>query len=295
VARIGIVQDFLTNHFSPFISVATKGMHNSLFLNLPGSNKIDLSELLKTGWFKTLGSAYYSVGAIGALLEAEDEFKAGDRLGAGLTGGVAFGAILNAGKPVIGSAVRWFTGDAAFATAVGETAAAAGSGIGMVATAGILVHEGMEADRAAQELQKDNARFLQQCFGLSPELAYGLSAPYNHILGSRGSGFQDSAALQAYARAYRIPLAELLQKLNNQPIDKATEFVNVAANMWRDPHTGKYPESAQSDNPKAVGTYEVTMREGKGAPYHETWPYQAGSLRQLDYWADYLFGKNHLH
>jgi hypothetical protein len=153
----------------------------------------------------------------------------------------------------------------------------------------------MEADRAAKEFQKDNARFLQQCFGLSPELAYELSAPYNEILGSRGAGFQDSAALQAYARAYRIPFAELLQKLNNQPIDKATEFVGVAANMWPDPHTGEYRLSAQSDNPKMAGTYKVTMREGKSAPHPETWHYPASSLRQLDYWADHLFGKNQLH
>jgi LysM repeat protein len=299
MARWSTFQNLVRN--SALFELETTGLHNSLFLNLPGRNKIDLSELLKTDWFKILGSAYYGVGAIAALLEAEDEMKAGDRWGAVLTGGVALGAALNAGKPVLGPALEALSGG----EVAGEAVATAGSGIGTAATAGILLYEGIKAERAAEEYQVDSTRFLQQCFGLSHELAYELSAPWNELLGSRSGGPRASAALQAYAKAYGIPFAELLQKLDKQPIDTAKEFIDVAANMPTY-NRASLPPSVRldngyavsmpsSDNPKMVGKHKVTMRVDRSLPFTVAEDYPANSLQQLDYWADYLFGKNQLH
>jgi hypothetical protein len=49
-----------------------------------------------------------------------------------------------------------------------------------------------------------------------------------------------------------------------------------------------------SDDPKQVGTHMVTEPGDKGHNYNLNVDYQADSLRQLSYWADYLFGKNGL-
>ena len=54
---------------------------------------------------------------------------------------------------------------------------------------------------------------------------------------------------------------------------------------------GRYAASLPSDNPNQVGTHMVIQGAGRFAVPKQV-PYQADSLRQLKYWADYLFGAN---
>ena len=100
-------------------------------------------------------------------------------------------------------------------------------------------------------------------------------------------------SLQAYAGAHHMSAAQLLQKLNHEPVDKAVNFIDEAAFMPTQSN-GKYAASLPSDNPRQVGTHEVTEPGDKGHNYKENVDYQADSLRQLSYWADYLFGGNGL-
>jgi LysM repeat protein len=275
LAKNTIVQDFVKNN--PAFELDTAGKSPVLSLNLPNGSTIDLSNLTKTGWFKALGSAYYGAGALASVLEAEDSISNGDNVGAGLDSLEALGNFLNAAKPLF---------EEVFGETIAEGLGAAGSGIGLIAAAGILIYQVIESARATEAYQADSSRFLQQGLGLNPALADALSAPSGHDDGSSAS-----AALQAYAKAYHIPYAQLLQKLNQEPIDKATEFINEAANMQAQSN-GQYAASLPSDDPKMVGTHPVTRAAGRGPVYPVHVNYQANSLQQLHYWADYLFGKD---
>src|SRR5262249_4721470 len=98
---------------------------------------------------------------------------------------------------------------------------------------------------------------------------------------------------QAYANAHHMTPGQLLQKLNQAPTDKAIEFIEEAAGMPKQSN-GHYAVSLPTDDPKLVGTHQVTEPGDKGHSYTLNVAYQADSLRQLNYWADYLFGRNGL-
>jgi hypothetical protein len=84
---------------------------------------------------------------------------------------------------------------------------------------------------------------------------------------------------------------QLLQKLNAEPIDNVTQFISEAANMPKQPN-GQYAVSLPTDSPKLVGTHVVWELLDEGRKFETHLPNQADSLRQLKYWADYLFGQN---
>jgi hypothetical protein len=147
---------------------------------------------------------------------------------------------------------------------------------------------GIKSGVDQQHFQQDSSKFLQHGLGLKPDLADALSAP-----SGQSDGSSSAAALQAYASQYHLSPGQLLQKLNQEPIDKATQFIDEAANMPKQ-SGGQYAVSLPSDNPSQVGTYPKTIYGAKGGSAKVNVPYQADSLRQLNYWADYLFGKNQL-
>ena len=272
------------------------------------------NQLTKTPWFKTLGSAYYGFGALGSALQAYTE-ASHDPAAAGIDSTEALGNFLNAAKPLVGQLAKQFpaianfipgattqaaaeaaaaeaggaTGDAV-AELVAEGAAEAigawGSGIGLVALGGDLVYEGVKSVLDARSYAADSTQFLQQSgLGLNPDMVDELSLP--------GLSGPASAALQAYAGAHHMSAAQLLQKLNQEPVDKAINFIDEAAFMPTQSN-GQYAASLPSDDPRQVGTHMVTEPGDKGHNYNVNVDYQADSLRQLSYWADYLFGKNGL-
>ena len=75
-------------------------------------------------------------------------------------------------------------------------------------------------------------------------------------------------------------------------VNAAVEFINEAAGMPQS--HGHYAASLPSDDPGQVGTHMVTEPGDKGHSYNVNVDYQADSLRQLNYWANYLFGQNGL-
>jgi LysM repeat protein len=268
-------------------------------------------ELTKTPWFKTLGSAYYGFGALGSALQAYTDASNGDPTAAGIDSLEAFGNFLNAAKPLVGQLAKQFPALANFIpgatteAAATEAAAAAGasvtdlvaegaaeaigawgSGFGLLALGGDLIYEGIKSGLDARAYENDSTQFLQQSgLGLNPDMVDELSLP--------GLSGPASGALQTYAGANHISAAQLLQKLNHEPADKAIEFIDEAAFMPKQSN-GQYAVSLSSDDPKQVGTHMVTEPGDKGHNYNLNVDYQADSLRQLSYWADYLFGKNGL-
>jgi LysM repeat protein len=287
-AKSDIVQKFLGNH--PGFSLEPD--KKILSLDLPNGSKVDLTNLTKAGWFKGLGSAYYGAGALANFLQAADDFKNGDYADGsfGVIGGV--GNALNAAKPLIPGLMGEVNAEGV-ATTAGEAAAdavaALGSGLGLVAAGGTLIWLGIKSAINANHYQEDGSKFLQRGLGLNSNLADWLALP--------GQSASASASLNAYAHAYGLSPREqpglLLSKLNKEPLDKAIEFINEAAGMPTQPGGG-YAASMPGDGPNKVGTHSVTMLGDKGHNWTENVANQADSLRQLKYWADYLFGKNQL-
>jgi hypothetical protein len=276
LAKTNIIQNLVKNNSAfSFVAGATADK-SKLYLNLPNGQQFELTNLTKAGWFKALGSAYYGAGALASVLEASDEFSNGDNIGGGLDVAEAVGNGLNAAKPLI---------EEAFGEVAGEAAGAIGSGIGVVAVLGILIYQGVKSAQARQAYQDDSAKFLQQGLELKPDLAKALSAP-----SGQSDGSSASAALQAYAGAYHLTPAQLMQKLNQEPLDKVKQFIDEAANMPTQSN-GSYAPSLATDDPHQVGSHLVWRAAGRTA-VQQSVPYQADSLRQLKYWADYLFGKD---
>jgi hypothetical protein len=281
LAKNSVVQDFLSGNSAFTLATDQKGKP-VLSLNLPdGDTTINLTNLTKTGWFKALGSAYYGAGALASVLSAIDDFKNGDDVDGYLDSGEALGNVLNAAKPL----VEELAPDA-IAEGLAEGVGAVGSGIGLLAAVGILVYQGIKSAQATQAFQADTTKFLQQGLGLNSNLAQELSAP-----GFQPNGASASAALQAYAKAYHLTPAQLLQELSQKPIDKAINFIDEAADMPTQSN-GHYALTLSTDDPRMVGTHKVTELGDKGHNYTFNEDYQANSLRQLKYWADYLFGQN---
>jgi hypothetical protein len=164
---------------------------------------------------------------------------------------------------------------------------AAGSGIGLLAVAGTLIYQGIKSAQEQEAYQNDSSKFLQQGLGLKPDLANALSAPLDQSDGSSAS-----AALQAYASTYHMSYGQLLQKLNQEPIDKATQFINEAADMPTQSND-TYAAALPTDDPRQTGDHLVWRSEGR-VTVQQSVPYQANSLRQLQFWADHLFGKNQI-
>jgi hypothetical protein len=290
-AKYDVVQKFLGNH-PGFSLVPDKSGNVALSLDLPNGSKVDLTNLTKAGWFKGLGSAYYGAGALANFLQAADEFNNGDYAGGSFDVIGGFGNALNAAKPFVPGLLGEVDTEGV-ATAAGEVAAEAagaiGSGLGLVAAGGTLIWLGIKSGIDAQHYQEDSSKFLQQGLGLNSNLADWLALP--------GQSASASAALNAYAHAYGLSPREqpglLLSKLNKEPLDKAMEFINEAAGMPTQPGGG-YAVSMPGDGPNKIGTHSVTMLGDKGHNWTENVANQADSLRQLKYWADYLFGKNQL-
>jgi LysM repeat protein len=290
-AKYDIVQKFLGNH-PGFSLVPDKNGNMALSLDLPNGSKVDLTNLTKAGWFQRLGSAYYGAGALANFLQAADDFNNGDYAGGSfdVIGGI--GNALNAAKPLVPGLMGEVDAEGA-ATATGVAAAdavaALGSGLGLVAAAGTLIWLGIRSAINANHYQEDGSKFLQRGLGLNSNLADWLALP--------GQSTSASAALNAYAHAYGLSPRQqpglLLSKLNKEPLDKAIEFINEAAGMPTQPGGG-YAASMPGDGPNKVGTHSVTMLGDKGHNWTENVANQADSLRQLNYWADYIFGKNQL-
>jgi LysM domain len=276
LAKTSIIQNLVKNNSAfSFVAGATADK-NKLFLNLPNGQQLDLTGLTKTGWFKALGSAYYGAGALASFLEASDEFSNGDNIAGGFDIAEAVGNGLNAAKPLI---------EEAFGEVAGEAAGAIGSGIGVVAVIGTLIYQGIKSAQEQQAYRDDSSKFLQQGLGLKPDIANALSGP-----SGQSDGSSASAALQAYASAYHMTPGQLLQKLNQEPTDKVKQFINEAANIPTQSNGG-YATSLPTDDPHQTGNHLVWRAAGRAA-VEESVPYQADSLRQLKYWADYLFGKD---
>ena len=290
LAKSDVVQKFLGS--KPGFSLALDQKNKTaLSLALPNGSKVDLSNLRDAGWFKGLGSAYYGAGALANFLQAEDDFKNGDNWAGSFDVVEGVGNVLNAAKPLVPGLIGEV--DAEGATAAGALAAeavgAVGSGLGLVAAAGTLIWLGIKSGIDAQHYQADSSKFLQRGLGLNSNLADWLAMP--------GQSASASTALNAYAHAYGLSPHDqpglLLSKLNREPIDKAMQFIDEAAGMPTQPGGG-YAVSLPGDGPNQVGTHTVTMLGDKGHNWTETVANQADSLRQLNYWADYLFGKNQL-
>jgi hypothetical protein len=230
-------------------------------------------------WWKALGASYYGVGALANYLEAVDAFKSGDNVAGGLDVASGVGATINAAAP--------FLVDLGVDEAVADWAGPVGAGIGFLAAVGTAIYDGVKGSQAQAAYQHDSSKFLQQGLGLKPDVADALSAPSGQPDGSSAS-----AALQRYANEYHLPLGDILQKLNQEPIGKVKQFVNEAANMPKKSN-GHYAASLPSDNPNQVGTHMVMQGGGRFARPMQV-PYQADSLRQLKYWADYLFGASQM-
>ncbi len=259
--------------------------------------------LTKTTGFKALGSTYYGVGALANVLQTEDDIKNGDNGAAIFDSAEALGNALNAAKPLVPGIYSALSGEAGATAAEQEAAALAaesagefvgalGSGIGLVAVLGALIYEGIKSSNEQQAYQNDSFKFLQQGLGLKSDIAHELVAPSGG-LPTGGSSTSASNALQAYASAYHMSPAQLLQKLNQEPTDKAIQFIDEAAGMPTQSN-GQYALSLSADSPSQVGTHVVTVHGAKGGEAKVHVPNQADSLRQLKYWADQLFGKNQL-
>lgn len=163
-----------------------------------------------------------------------------------------------------------------------EAIGAWGSGIGLVALGGELMYDGIKSALDSNAYEADSTKFLQQSdLGLNPGILGELSLP--------GLSGPASDGLQAYASAYDMTI---LQKLNHEPGDKAVDFIDEAAGMPQS--DGHYTASLPTDDPKQVGTLMVPEPGDKGHNYDVSVAYQADSLRQLNYWATYLFGENGL-
>jgi hypothetical protein len=166
-----------------------------------------------------------------------------------------------------------------------EAIGAWGSGIGLVALGGELMYDGIKSALDSNAYEADSTKFLQQSdLGLNPGILGELSLP--------GLSGPASDGLQAYASAYDMTPGQILQKLNHEPGDKAVDFIDEAAGMPQS--DGHYTASLPTDDPKQVGTLMVPEPGDKGHNYDVSVTYQADSLRQLNYWATYLFGENGL-
>jgi hypothetical protein len=82
--------------------------------------------------------------------------------------------------------------------------------------------------------------------------------------------------IEAYAKAYHATPERLLEVLNKEPVNKAIEFVNLAGEM---PQTanGTYLFSDPHDDPDVVKDDRIP-----------------GDLKELNFWADSLFGRTAL-
>jgi hypothetical protein len=268
-AKTNIVQNFLNN------SSAFNVNSGTLFLNLPNGSQFELTNLTNTGWFKAIGSAYYGAGALANVLEASDEFSNGNDVAGGFDIAEGVGNGLNAIKPLIGDA---------FGDVAGEAVGAIGSGVGVLAVVGQLFYSAISSADEQQAFQQDGIKFLQQGLGLNFDLAQELTWP-------GGQSTSASNALQAYADRYHIPVKQILLKLNQEPADKATLFVDEAAGVPKQSN-GRPVVSQHGDGPGGVGYHEFTASDKGHVYYTAEIPNQADSLVQLHYWANYLFGKN---
>jgi hypothetical protein len=255
-------------------------------LGLFGLSPASLANLTKQGWFKDLGRYYYSFGAGSNLYSAIQDFGKGDTT-AGLWDITDFaGNGLNAVKPLVPGWLKSLGVDTAGAELGGELTGFLGSGITLIAALGDAAYESAMEQR---QYQADFAQFMQQGLGLSPGLSQALGATANASDGSTAL-----TPLAAYAAQYHMSLAELLHKLDQEPVGKATQFIEEAAGMPTQPD-GTYAVSLPTDGYSQVGYHAgQVVPYPASASYSAGIPNQADSLRQLKYWADSLFGKNKL-
>jgi hypothetical protein len=101
----------------------------------------------------------------------------------------------------------------------------------------------------------------------------------------------EAEAIEKAAAEFTIERAG--NKLTAEINEKQAAADAEAAGMPTQPGGG-YAASMPGDGPNKVGTHSVTMLGDKGHNWTENVANQADSLRQLEYWADYLIGKNQL-
>jgi hypothetical protein len=153
------------------------------------------------------------------------------------------------------NALKFAFGDA------GDLVGTIGAGISLVAVSAGMIYEGIKDDIDAHAFQADSAKFLETGLGLNPDVAAALSAPVG-----RSDLPTVSAELRAYAKANGMTPAQLLIKLNGQPVNEVAQFLNIASNL----------AAGELVFPRG-GSEHITPAEG---------------LQMLKSWADGIFGKS---
>jgi hypothetical protein len=143
----------------------------------------NVAQKTTTPGFQVIGSSYNGFGALANLLQAEDDLKNGDRLGAGLDAAAFIGNAIDAAKPL----VPLFFEDGADGLAAAELVGSIGSGIGVAAAAIDVIYLGIKSADETLAYQHDSSEFLQRGLGLNPAVADALSAPANQSNGSTAS------------------------------------------------------------------------------------------------------------
>jgi hypothetical protein len=230
-----------------------------------GVKKIGLASLLDSTSYRLVRGAYYGAGAVGSFLAAWDEFEKGDKFTGVL---YALGGLNSSVYAAKGPVARGL-GRIAGKEAAGEAISTVSTVAGLTIFGALLVYDGVKRVREVKAFHRDTSNFLQRGLGLTPEVADAFSE-------SGSSGDFAAAALQAFAHQYNMSYGQLLQKLDREPIDKVRKFILAAVNMRGGPD---YAASLPTDAPPP--------RLGR-----PDWRVQ--SLRELRYYADYLFGPNKL-
>jgi hypothetical protein len=244
-----------------------------------------------TGAFTAFSTFYYLTGAFANGVSAEEAASSGDPLSAGLDSATGLGNLLlgaNAGKGFVTSALEQLGVDVGEDTAINaalDWAGPVGAGLSLLAQSGLLIDATVRQQQALDTLQSQGQQFLEDGLQLRPAVAAALA--------DRSDGQQagPAPALLAYARQYHMQPASLLNFLNQKNPADVGNFVYLSELMTPQ-RNGQYKATDSSD------TRNLTY--APGIPFANTVPVYGNStgdlpnppasLRQLQYWAETIFG-----
>lgn len=265
------------------------------FLGALAQNKAGtvLSNLSKATYFKTFSSFYYLTGAFANGVSAYDAASTGDPWTAGLDSTNALGNLLlasNASKTALAGPLAElgiFGSEDAAANAL-DIAGPVGALVSVFAQFGLAFESAIKQKDAQKAFQSQGADFLEDGLHIKPDTAYQLA----DISDPNQQG--PAPVLLAYAKQYGIKPQALLEFLGTKNANDVDSFVYLAE-LLKPGKNGQYAVSSPSDTSKLYYIPNV--------PYQNSVEFSAEarpplidsqvtptSLRQLQYWAEAIFG-----
>jgi hypothetical protein len=229
----------------------------------------NLANVPETAAFRALQSGYFAAGALANFFELQSDLSqqhpdVGDAIFNGTQG---TGNTISALRPLFTLILD--------EGAVDTVVAPLGAVLTTIGAAGITYNLLTKSEQDAQAFQQDSSKFLQDGLGLNPDLAMMLTrygeagniqsqaAPAAALLNGLGvpsvitalptllpdSQSQTAAALLAYAHDHHMGAGELMQQLNQEPIDEAEQPLNAYFNLRGPARIPPAPQPAPQPGP----------------------------------------------